>query len=287
MKYEDNPILVIHPLANDWTSFTNIVCEPYVSFPSWPTGGHINVDFELIMCLANNYRSLSSDFKPLDIIWTREAHPVTGIIFSHVGIYLGNDEVIDFSKEGVRKVSWNNFSSFGRVVGFHPIIPFKNYKDIIRQAVWAKDNDFRRGNYNLANRNCEHFANMLVYGIDFSQQIHENYVGLQSRAAVQAAGIGAFGGVTTTGSILLAPFTGGLSLIAGAASVGVTAAMLVDNKENHCDNNNEKKTVCLRNEIKNVDNRLGKKSDWETEKFEKEYEARIEQPTNIKDCIIM
>ena len=47
----------------------------------------------------------------------------------------------------------------------------------ILQIAWSKDANFRETNYNLANRNCEHFANMIVYGINYSDQI-ENKKGL-------------------------------------------------------------------------------------------------------------
>jgi len=53
------------------------------------------------------------------------------------------------------------------------VVPFKHYKKIISQLVWAKDKDFRKGNYNLKNRNCEHFSNMAILGINYSQQVKE------------------------------------------------------------------------------------------------------------------
>jgi hypothetical protein len=56
---------------------------------------------------------------------------------------------------------------------YRTIIPFKNFKQIAQQIDWAGANYYREGHYNLANRNCEHLANMLVYGINFSKQVEE------------------------------------------------------------------------------------------------------------------
>lgn len=102
---------------------------------------------------------------------------------------------------------------------------------------------------------------MLVYGIDFSQQVHERRGGLITKASVQSAGIGAAGGVIGGASIVLAPFTFGLSLIPGAVGVGASVAGIVDNAESHGTLNNGKTSICLANEIRDTNNRLGKKSD--------------------------
>jgi hypothetical protein len=49
MKYEDNPILVIHPQANNYTSFLNLSSSSYLK--------------------RSNYNIKTNDFKPLDIAW--------------------------------------------------------------------------------------------------------------------------------------------------------------------------------------------------------------------------
>ncbi|RHZ35212.1 lecithin retinol acyltransferase family protein [endosymbiont GvMRE of Glomus versiforme] len=99
-------------------------------------------------------------------------------MFDHVGVYLGKidgeSKVCQYTRER-QNTTIDNWSSFleGKVTAYHPIIPFKNYKDIAKQIVWAKDNDYRKNNYDLHRRNCEHFANMLVYGINYSGQIEQ------------------------------------------------------------------------------------------------------------------
>ena len=50
-------------------------------------------------------------------------------------------------------------------------------------------------------------------------------------------------------------------------------------------NSSKGSTICLRNEIKNND--YSSKVNDETKDYEKQYEVRIEQPVNIKDCVIM
>jgi hypothetical protein len=133
---------------------------------------------------------------------------------------------------------------------------------------------------------------MIVYGINFSEQIAENKGKFVAGAAAvgmgTSIGMGAF---NITGAIALAPFTGGLSLLAGAASAGlavggvVTTAKLCDKIDD--ESNEGKKNISLRNEIRDTNNRLGKVSNGETRKYEEEYQAQIETPVKTSDCIIM
>jgi len=149
LKYSDNPILLIHPSADGYTSFTNVIVSPYVKI---------------------DYNAYPSEFKPLDITWIDRGN------YYHVAVYIGNGELIEYTNDWnsdeavlwrgtpfrggiVRKTNWNGFLGQDRSIRrYHPIIPFKKYQEIIGQLVWAKDADFRKGEYNLANRNCEHFA---------------------------------------------------------------------------------------------------------------------------------
>jgi len=176
------------------------------------------------------------------------------------------------------------------VIGYHPVILFKNYKDIAGQIVWAKDNHYRRGNYDLHRRNCEHFANMVVYGIDFSEQIEKNKGWFVTGAATAAVVGGSATGLNVfnlIGSIALAPATGGASLLwgavsAGAAGIGVVATVkgceqIDDNKAN-----DGKKTVNLRDEIRRIP--LEKKFDYETEKYETKY---LQEVHPKESCRIM
>jgi hypothetical protein len=51
----------------------------------------------------------------------------------------------------------------------------KSYKTITENIAWADFIDYRDKHsserYCLANRNCEHFANSIIYGINFSKQM--------------------------------------------------------------------------------------------------------------------
>ncbi|WP_147411632.1 lecithin retinol acyltransferase family protein [endosymbiont GvMRE of Glomus versiforme] len=148
-KYRDNPMLLIHPYCDCYKSFNSFVTEPYVK-----------------------KKYSTSYLKPFDVVKTDMT------MFDHVGVYLGKidgeSKVCQYTRER-QNTTIDNWSSFleGKVTAYHPIIPFKNYKDIAKQIVWAKDNDYRKNNYDLHRRNCEHFANMLVYGINYSGQIEQ------------------------------------------------------------------------------------------------------------------
>jgi len=105
----------------------------------------------------------------------------------------------------------------GELYRYHPTIPFKYPRRIAEQIAWAYSNKFREDNYNLRNRNCEHFANMCVYGINYSEQIEDRKESLRAAVGVPAgAAAGAMGGLgifNLVGSIALAPATGGASLV--------------------------------------------------------------------------
>jgi Lecithin retinol acyltransferase len=215
-RYGDNPILLIHPYCDCYRSFGDFVTEPYVT-----------------------RNSSVSYLKPLDIVKTYTTR--FGFGFYHVGIYLGKIDgefkVCHFTnKENNTTIDkWNKFKE-GEIIDYHPIVPFKNYKDIAKQIVWAKDNNFRSGNYNLRNRNCEHFANMVVYGINYSEQIENKQDDL---TALNLTRVGA-----------------------STAADGIEDTTL---------NNDKGSTIKLTNEISESDGKLGKKSDWETEKYEEKY----------------
>ncbi|RHZ35211.1 hypothetical protein [endosymbiont GvMRE of Glomus versiforme] len=86
-------------------------------------------------------------------------------------------------------------------------------------------------------------------------------------------GLGLF---NVIGSVALAPATGGASLLLGVASAGLTGmGVAVTSKIcvniDDSDANDRKKSVNLKHEIKETDNRLGRTSDYETEKYEQQY----------------
>src|SRR4051812_25986338 len=80
-----NPILYIHPKTDHYTSIDNIVASPYVVEESFP------------------YSVTEPDkyFKPLDIVKVDEyVIPHIEIAsYKHVGIYVGNGLVFNFSKK--------------------------------------------------------------------------------------------------------------------------------------------------------------------------------------------
>jgi hypothetical protein len=64
--------------------------------------------------------------------------------YYHVCVYLGNEKVCHISgdNKGAKIESWRNFIqdpiislSGGELIRFHPIIPFKDYRDIVKQLV--------------------------------------------------------------------------------------------------------------------------------------------------------
>src|SRR3954470_23542145 len=92
----------------------------------------------------------------------------------------------------------------------------------------------------------EHFANMCVYGINYSEQVDDKKGQLIVKAGVQSAGLGVVGGVGAGASIALAPFTFGLSLIPGA----MIAGGIIETSERHYTlNNNKDSTIKLVNEM--------------------------------------
>lgn len=273
LKASENSITVVHPKAGNHVNFSELVRGPYVE---------------------TDYRTAISYFKPLDIAWVEKRWGL-GLTelseYYHVGIYLGNGELIHVSgnNSGADKVSWSTFLAgrTGELRRYHPIIPFKDYKTIIGEAIYAKDNNYGRGSYFLLNRNCEHFVNSLVYGIYYSQQMAEFKE--SGRIVVANAAAGAIGGSVLgwiTGLAFAIP-TGGASLalptiLTGVGAIGGatagSAALYADIQDNVRD------TFCLRNKLNNSSQ---KKSDYETRELEERYEASIEQPIKTSDCIIM
>jgi len=52
-------------------------------------------------------------------------------------------------------------------------------------------------------------------------------------------------------------------------------------------NNGKGQTIKLINEISEVNNKIKELNNQNSQNIQEQYEARIEQPINIKDCIIM
>jgi len=127
-------------------------------------------------------------------------------------------------------------------------------------------------------------------GINYSQEIAEKgHLAQNTEALGRGAAIGA--GVAATGiGIGLAPFTFGLSLIP-AAIAGVSTGVIVDDTANNNDfnqlNNRKGSTIKLINEVKESNDRLGKKSDFETEQIERQYLQEIPSYIQTDNCRIM
>ncbi|CAG8636555.1 6051_t:CDS:2 [Ambispora gerdemannii] len=115
--------------------------------------------------------------------------------------------------------------------------------------------------------NCEHFANMCVYGVNYSGQIYDKRGAFNATIGITGgATIGTMGGLgifNLIGSIALAPATGGASLFLGAAStglVGVGTAVTVDACERFSElNNNKGSTIKLTSEMSESNGKLGEK----------------------------
>jgi hypothetical protein len=296
----DTPMLKVHPEAKSWKGFYSIITSPYVK--SEEVGNWDSTHCVLFVYGGGTTPSdLDRHFKPLDIVKIKEANKWFGTRYYHYGIYLGDigngKRICHFTREnnGVRLVGWNDFlkDRIGELYRCHPMIPFKYSRRIAEQIAWAYSNNFREDNYDLRNRNCAHFANMCVYGINYSEEIEDNKESLSASVGVPAGaaagGITALGVSNLIGSILLAPATGGTSLLLGAASIGATGvgvATTVEAVERYHEVNNGKgSTIKLTNEMRESNGKLGEKSNWLSD----EIKANIEVPPkqNEWDCRIM
>lgn len=121
------------------------------------------------------YPSSADDYlKPLDVI------KISRGLYHHVGIYLGNNWVcqIPGEKSGnkgtsmAQKETLNNFflNETGNIVVCRSVVPFKEKEQIIQHIARSIVGEFGKGEYDLIGNNCEHFANALVFGMNFSLQ---------------------------------------------------------------------------------------------------------------------
>ena len=280
----ENPILAIHSYANEYKPFSWVVDIPYV-VKSQVGSSTKTIDVPLFFVGYNSSTptDLDKHFRPLDIVQVKCVDRKFGKRFYHVGFSMGNDTVFHFSGENnaIEKTNWDGFlrDSTRKIIHYHPIIPFKRSLEVVRQAVWAKDNNFWKGNYNLRNRNCEHFANMCIYGINYSKQMEDNKERLVAAVGIPGGmAVGAYAGLGVAGvasSLAFAAPTFGLSLIwgtasavgAGVGSVGAVAASYDLSEVN----NGKGSGINLKSEIEGTNKLLGEKSDYETEKYQKQY----------------
>ena len=235
--------------------------------------------------------------KPLDIIKVRKENTTWGKKYYHVGVYLGNNQVChmyDHRRDTIHmKAKVDDVGIFlgdaegtrrvGNMEGFHPIIPFKDWKEIIRNVAWVEDVEYWRGNYNLGNKNCAHLAHMLGCGINYSDEVEQNKHLFIAKTVVRGVHTAGTGIGIMASSATIAPITGGASLIIGgvlslfSTALGTTA-MVIDAPIN----NDKGSTICLNNEINETKNKLGQLTNHRTQ----ELEARIQVPPK-QDCRIM
>lgn len=194
-SFDATPTLKIHPKANSYETFGSLTNSDYVKESVLP----YETDFDFYKhctCYPTCDCYGICDCTKTDIIHTRVNNPerylkpldiikVSEGIYEHAGVYLGRingeHKVCNYSKkyEGTKTYSLDRFlkdyrQGNGKITCYHPIIPFKYYQKIARQIAWVNDVNFRANNYSLGDRNCEHFANMIVYGINYSQQVENS-----------------------------------------------------------------------------------------------------------------
>jgi len=261
-KLQDNdfhatPMLKIHPEAKNWKYFYNVITSPYVIKKE--VGSSDSTHFVFFIHGSGTIPSdLDRHFKPLDVVKIREVSLLSGMRYYHFGVFLGNNEIVNFSRgsNGVRLTNWRNFlqDRVGELYRYHPMIPFKNPRKIVKQINWAVWK-FWEDKYLLWDRNCEHFANMIVYGINFSEQVEDN------KALLTAP-------IDITRGILAIP-TFGLTLIGGPCTV----------------NNGKGSTIKLVNEMRESNDKFG----WTTSDRSERWQNQIVVPPkqSERDCRIM
>jgi Lecithin retinol acyltransferase len=285
----DTPMLKVHPKAKSWEYFRDIITSPYVK--SEEVGNWDSTHCVLFVYGSGTTPSdLDKHFKPLDIVKIKEAEMILGIRYYHFGIYLGDigdgKRICEFTREnnGVRLVSWKAFlkDRIGELYRYHPAIPFKYSRKIAEQIAWAYSSSFREDQYDLRNRNCEHFANMCIYGINFSEQVDNKKEQLIVKSGVRTAGLSATGGLIAGGSVVLAPFTFGLSLIPGAIGTAAAVVGASENAEDRFTINNDKgSTIKLVNEMSESNSKLGERDNWLSDRIKTNIEVPAKEYCRI------
>ena len=108
----------------------------------------------------------------------------------HHGIYVGHNEVIDFSREGVQKKSYYEFEDGCRVYAIdHDDEDLPSTDEILRRANSALKTYDKP--YNVATNNCEHFATFITTNQRESQQVQRVAAG--AGVAIAGAAVAAVG----------------------------------------------------------------------------------------------
>ena len=127
--------------------------------------------------------------KPGDIIYAQD------ILYRHYGIYEGNGKVIDFSASKghetdaadacIREKSLSAFAK-GRECSVDDSVEQKfSPTETVRRA--RSQIGRRKGEYNLATNNCEHFARECKSGKSESKQVQKVVAGVAVAASVVVA----------------------------------------------------------------------------------------------------
>jgi len=253
----DAPMLEVHPYADRYERFCNIITSPYV------TKDYLPCYHERFLWSHSSRAPVNAELylKPLDIVWVKRSSEKWEIGYNHVGIYLGKWDGENWmchldDDRGAETITWERFLKNGtceELIRYHPIIPFKYLRRIAEQIAWAADNNFRKGSYSLRNRNCEHFSNMLIYGINYSKQI-EN-----SNLASVSDGLSTFNEIT-------------LSVAFSVLNFKSTSVRMIKK------NNDKGSTIKLSSEMDESNNKLGERDNWLSDQIK----ANIEVPP--KEC---
>ena len=160
--------------------------------------------------------------------------------------------------------SWNDYCSYHENC-LSKLREYNSISDI--QELETFETRFREDCYDLLNKNCAHFANMCIYGINYSEEIEENSSLINSSvntlAVADTVGVTGLGVWGVLGSIALAPATGGASFFfLGATSAfgAVAGNVAVANAMSRYELNNGKgSTIKLSNEMDESNNKLGER----------------------------
>ena len=99
-------------------------------------------------------------------------------VANHAGIYIGNGKVIHVSGHGGGKEA--SVAREGRLFGDFVSsaddeirvlvlrVRFRTPEEIAKQAEAYRDQKFREGEYDLFTQNCQHFAALCAFGVDYS-----------------------------------------------------------------------------------------------------------------------
>jgi hypothetical protein len=268
LKYDSNPILVIHPRCDSYRSFSEFVREPYVKFYN---------------SLPYNTSNWDNYLKPLSVIRVRKRDKTfKSAEFYHVGIYIGNNQVCHIfgydNKESSMEACITHIDTFlgdtsttercGEVDAYRPIIPFG--KNISQRIAWAEEVKFRKGEYDLFNRNCAHFAHMAVFLINYCDQSANESAW---RRFIANFGNGHVKGWKWVKTFVVKPWWWTTIDAVRNASKPV--------------NNGKGQSIKLVSEISETSSKIKELNNVWSREIENRYQAKIEQPVKVGECRIM